>query len=87
MRCGAEELGVGEEGLLFGFYILNQSSLHDVKAGTQTGKKLGGRSLGRGHRGALLTDLLLVTCSVCFLRAPKTMSPEVVPPTMGWDFH
>lgn len=87
VRWGAEELGVGEQGLLFGFYILNLSSLQDVKAGTQTGKKRGGRSLGRGHRGALLTGLLLVACSVFFLIAPRTMSPEVVLPTMGWDFH
>jgi hypothetical protein len=32
----------------------------------------------------LLTDLLLMACSACFLIEPRTTSPVMVPPTVGW---
>jgi hypothetical protein len=32
----------------------------------------------------LLTGLLLMTCSACFLIEPMTASPGMAPPTMGW---
>ena len=32
----------------------------------------------------LLTGLLLLACSVCFLTEPKTTSPEMAPPIIGW---
>jgi hypothetical protein len=32
----------------------------------------------------LLTGLLLVACSACFLIEPRTTSPGMAPPTMGW---
>lgn len=32
----------------------------------------------------LLTGLFLLTCSVCFLRHPRTTCPGVGLPTMGW---
>jgi hypothetical protein len=32
----------------------------------------------------MLTDLLLLVCSVCILKEPRTANPEVAPPTMGW---
>jgi hypothetical protein len=42
-----------------------------------------GRSWCRGHGGVLLT----VACSACFLIEPKTISPGMAPPTMGWELH
>jgi hypothetical protein len=41
------------------------------------------RNWCRGHGGMLLTDLLLLACSACFLIELKTTSPEMVPPTRG----
>lgn len=38
----------------------------------------GGRNFGRGHGRVLLTGLHSVTCSVFFLRAPRTNLPGVV---------
>jgi hypothetical protein len=33
--------------------------------------------------GQELTGLLLLACSACFLKEPKTNSPGMAPPTMG----
>jgi hypothetical protein len=38
------------------------------------------RSRYRGHGGLLLTGLLPIACSACFLIEPKTTSPEMVLP-------
>jgi hypothetical protein len=59
------------------------SSLKEVRTGTHTGHKLGGRSWCRGQGEMLLIGLLLLACSACFLIEPRTTSPEMVPPTMG----
>jgi hypothetical protein len=32
----------------------------------------------------LQTGLLLLTCSACFLIEPRTSSPVMVPPIIGW---
>jgi hypothetical protein len=32
----------------------------------------------------LLTGLLPMACSACFLIEPRTTSPGLAPPTMGW---
>jgi hypothetical protein len=32
----------------------------------------------------LLTGLLLTVCSACFLIKPRTTSPGMAPPTIGW---
>jgi hypothetical protein len=32
----------------------------------------------------LLTALLPMACSACFLIEPRTTGPRMVPPTMGW---
>ena len=49
------------------------------------GQEPGGRSWCRGHRGVLLTGLLPMTCSTCFL---SFLIPGMSPPTMGWTlFH
>jgi hypothetical protein len=39
---------------------------------------------GRGHGGMLLTSLLLMACSSCFLIEPRTTSPDIAPPTICW---
>ena len=46
-------------------------SLKETRAGTQ------GRNGSRKHRGTLLTGLLLMICSSCFLTAPRNTIPEV----------
>lgn len=40
------------------------------------------RNLEAGHRGVLLTGLLLMVCSACLLIEPKTNSPGLVPYAM-----
>lgn len=66
---------------LFGshFHFTVRSSSVDVRTETQAGQGLG-RSWCRGH-GRLL---LILTCSPFFLREPRTTSPRVSLPTMGW---
>jgi hypothetical protein len=56
----------------------------EVRTGTHTGQELGGRSWCRGHGRVLLTGLLPLACSACFLIEPRTTSPGLAPPTMGW---
>lgn len=46
----------------------------------------GGRNWGRGHRGRLLTDLLLLACSVCFLIQHGAPKPRLAMPTVSWAF-
>jgi hypothetical protein len=43
----------------------------------------GSRSWCRGYGGMLLTDLLPLACSACFLLETKTTSPGMAPPTVG----
>jgi len=59
------------------------SLLREVRTGTHTGQKLGGRSWCRGHAGVLLADLLLVACSICSLIQPRTIGSEMAPPIVG----
>jgi len=42
------------------------------------------RELCRDQGGVLLTGLFLLACSARFLREPRTTSPEMPPPTIGW---
>jgi hypothetical protein len=44
----------------------------------------GSRNWCRGHGGMLLTGLLPLACSICFLIELKTTSPRMAPPTIGW---
>jgi len=60
------------------------SSPKEVRAGTHSGQELGSRSWCRGHGGMLLTGLLPLACSAYFLIEPRTTSPGMAPPTMGW---
>ena len=48
----------------------------EVRTGTQTGQEPGGRSWCRRYEGGLLTVLLLMACSPCFL-----IEPGMAPPT------
>lgn len=42
-----------------------------------------GRNWIRGYRGALLTGLLTIACSSCFLIQPRNPCPDVTPPTVS----
>jgi hypothetical protein len=64
---------------LFGLHILNHSQWRKTKTGTQTWQQPGGRSWCGSHGGVLLTGLLLIPCSVCFLIEPRTTSPGIKP--------
>jgi hypothetical protein len=57
------------------------SSPKEVRAGTQAGQGAGAD--GRGHGGMLLTGLLPLACSACFLIETKTTSPGMAPYAMG----
>lgn len=59
-------------------------SLQSHKTRTQIGQDPEGRSCCRGHRGDLLTGLLLKDCSSGFLIEPRTPNPGIAPPRMGW---
>jgi hypothetical protein len=58
-------------------------TLPSITKGSQdwNSSRSGSRSWCRGHGGMLLTGLLLLACSACFLIEPKTTSPGMVPPT------
>lgn len=47
----------------------------------------GGRSSHRGHRGVLLTSLLLMACSSCFLIQFRTTVPELEPLMVEYPPH
>jgi hypothetical protein len=68
-----------------GFIQLTLSTLLLITKGCQdwNSSKSGSRNWGRGHGEMLLTGLLPLACSACFLIEPKTTSPGMVPPTMG----
>jgi hypothetical protein len=60
----------------------HSSSSKEVRTGTQAGQEPGGRSWCRGHGRVLLTGLLPMACSACFLIEHRTTSPKVAPPTV-----
>jgi hypothetical protein len=61
----------------FGLCILNYTPMRETKAGTQTGQEPGDRSWHRP--GMILTDLILMSCSVCLLIEPRATNP--------WWYH
>ena len=70
---------------LFGLYF--HITVHYQRKSGQELKQ--GRNLETGAdaevmEGVLLTDFLLMACSLCFLIEPKATSPGMAPPTMGW---
>jgi hypothetical protein len=52
--------------------------------GAQRGMEPGSRGWCRGHRGMLLTGLLFMACSACFLIEPRASSPGMETRTEGW---
>ena len=74
---------VGEEMVYSAYTSTLHSSPKEVRTGTHTGQKPGGRSWYRCHGGMLLTGLLLLACSACFLTEASTTSPGMAPPTTG----
>ena len=75
---------LGWEGFICLMLPDHSPSLEDVSTGTYTELEPGDRSWCRIHRGVLLTGLLPVACSACFLIELRTTSPGLAPPTMGW---
>jgi hypothetical protein len=70
---------VGEERV----YSADTSTLLFITRGSQdwNSSRSGSRSWCRGRGGMLLTGLLPLACSACFLIEPKTTSPGMAPPT------
>lgn len=48
-----------------------------------SGAEAGGRDGNRSHKEMLLTDLLSIACSDCFLTDPRTTSPRVHDPQLA----
>ena len=67
-----------------GLHILSHSLLGEAQVRTQIEQEPAGRSWCRGHGRVLLTGLIPMACSACFLIEPRTTSPGMTPPTMGW---
>jgi len=67
-------------------FIQLTSMLLFITKGSQDWKssRSGNRSWYRGHGGMFLTSLLSLTCSACSLIDPKTTTPGMALPTMGW---
>jgi hypothetical protein len=63
----------------------HSSSSKEVRTGTQAGQEPGGRSRGWDHGGMLLTALFIMVTSTCFLIGPRTISPGMASPEMGWN--
>jgi hypothetical protein len=68
---------LGGKGL---FYFITWFIIKGSWERTQTGQEHGGRRSWR----MLLTDLLLMACSACFLMELRTNSSLMTPPTMDW---
>jgi len=66
--------------------LIQHSTLLFITKGSQdwNSHRSGSRSWCRGHGGMLLTGLLPLACSACFLIEPRTTSPGMAPLTMGW---
>lgn len=60
----------------WGLFSLNSMSQSIIR---NSRKELGVRNWSRGHRRSLL-----MACSGCFLRAPRTTSRGVTTPTVAW---
>jgi hypothetical protein len=60
----------------------NSPSSKAAKAGTQAGQKFGVRSWCRSQKEVLLTDLLSMACSVCFLIEHRATSIGIELPVM-----
>jgi hypothetical protein len=73
----------GREGFIWLTFPCDSSSLKEVRTGTQSGQESRSRSWCRGDGGVLLTDLLSMACSACFLIESKTISPGVASSPMS----
>jgi hypothetical protein len=68
-------------------YLAYASTSLFITEGSQDRNSSKERTLGssscRGHRGMVLTALLPMACSACFLIEPRATSPDMAPPTIG----
>jgi hypothetical protein len=70
-----------EERFVRVLFPYHSPSLEEVKARAQAGQEPGGRSWCRSYGGMLLTGLLPMVCSACFLIEPRATSPGKAPLT------
>lgn len=75
---------VGEERVYLAYTSILLLIINEARTGTHTEQEPGDRSWSRGHGGLLLPGLLFMPCSACFLTEPRTTSPGMVSPTVGW---
>jgi hypothetical protein len=68
---------LGRNGFIWLTLLHHCSSQKEVRTGTQAGKKRGDRSWCWDHAWMLVTGLLIMTCSACFLIEPRTTSPGI----------
>jgi hypothetical protein len=67
---------VGEERVYSGYNSILLFITKEVRTGTQTGQEAGADA-------EVMEGCSLLACSACSLIEPKTISPEMVPPTRG----
>jgi hypothetical protein len=79
-----QEASWGGKGL-FGLYF--HTVVHHQGSQDWNSSRSGSRSWCRDHEEMLLTGLLPLACSACFLKEPRTTSPEMAPPTMAGPSH
>ena len=81
-----DQKAIWEGKCVFGlhFPVTHCSSLKEVRTGGQPRQESGGRNWCGGHGAVLLTGLYLMTCSACFFIEPRTISPGMALPTVGW---
>jgi hypothetical protein len=65
------------------FSLQFYTAVHHQRKSGQEHKQVRKQELMQIHGGMLLTGLLPLACSACFLIEPKTTSPDMAPPTMG----
>lgn len=75
---------LGMKGFIWLIFPYCSSLLKAVRIRTQTGRDSGGWSWSGGHQGVILTGLLPIACSACFLMETRTTSPGMSSLTIGW---
>lgn len=65
----------------------HNSSLKEIKTGTQSGAEPGDRSWCKRNGGFLLTGLFIMVYSEYFFYRPQNHSLAMATPTLSWTFH
>jgi hypothetical protein len=75
--------GFGEERVVWLTLTYHCAPSKEVRTRAQTGQECRRMKLCRSHGGVLLTGLLLMTFSACFLIEPRTTSTRMAPPILS----